>query len=174
MCSCHQHKTRDIMSKTPVSYSRRNFIESFKRKYPTVDIQANQVQHIIDRTGKEIARILLEDGELKMGSRLGNLLIRKFKPKGKGGSFIVLTEKQRSVDKLQSFIQKRKVYQFNDHSDGYIFKFVWNKQACKSVADKNMWIFKPIRSIKRQLAQVIKQKLVSYPLMIDHRNPNQT
>lgn len=153
------------MSKTPVSFSRKNFIQSFKRKNPSIKIDDKQIHELIDFTGKAIADILLTDGEVKLGNRLGVLMIRKFRPKGKGGSFTVV------VDHTKSREQKKTVYQFNDHTDGYIYKFIWDKHRCQSISDKHMWVFKPIRNIKRLLAPLIRGKIHDYPIMIHHSKP---
>lgn len=151
------------MSKTPVSFSRKDFVKSFKRKHSKLKLPESEINILIDHVGMAIADILIEDGEIKLGSRLGPLLIRKCKPKGRGGSFMsVLINHRKSLD------QKKKIYQFNDHSDGFIYKFIWNKRLCKSIRDKHMWVFKPIRSLKRRLAPVIRNNEVEYPLMIEH------
>lgn len=149
------------MSRTPVSYSRKEFISSYKKKYPDSEISRGAIEVVIDNMGIAIADILLEDGEIKLGNRLGTLMIRKHRPKGKGGSFTTV------INEAETIRTGKTVYQFNDHSEGFVYRFLWNKAECKSISDKNMWIFKAIRNMKRKLAPLIKGKKHDYPIMIE-------
>lgn len=146
------------MARTPISYSKKEFLNSFRLKYPGIELTSSEYYEIISAGGSEYADALLEDGEVKMASRLGPLNIRKFKPKGKGTTFGVITDRHESAK------QKKAVYQFNDHTGGWMYRFIWNKRKCKSVMDKNMWVFRPIRSLKRRLAQLLKTGNKDYPI----------
>jgi hypothetical protein len=146
------------MARTPISYSKKDFLDSFRMKFPNIEISWEDYYKIISAGGTVYADALLEDGEVKMASRLGPLTIRKFKPKGKGTTFGVITDKHKSA------LQKKAVYQFNDHTGGWMYRFIWNKRKCKSVLDKNMWVFKPIRSLKRRLAYLLKEGGMDYPI----------
>lgn len=147
------------MARTVISYSRKDYLKSFKKKNPDLVFENSVFKDIIDTAGTVIGDILLEDGEIKLPSRLGVINIRKFHPKGKGAGFV------QQLDKHKSRQQKKAVYQFNDHTGGFIYRFFWNKKVCKGIADKNMWVFKAIRSLKRKLAQVLKQKVNDFPIL---------
>lgn len=150
------------MSRTPVDFTKKDYLRGFRKRYPQ-ESNIDPALHftILKAAGQSMADCLLRDGHVKMGSRIGELLIRKFIPKGKGANFATF------VDPHQSALQKKAVYNFNDHTDGFIYRFIWNKRKCKGITDKNMWIFKPIRSLKRSLAYVLKNKLVDFPAGID-------
>lgn len=148
------------MARTVISYSRKEFLKSFKKKNPDIVLtNKNVFIDIINTAGTVVGDFLLAEGEIKLPSRLGIINIRKFTPKGKGAGFVA------PMNKLESKLQKKAVYQFNDHTGGFIYRFFWNKKVCKGIADKNMWVFKPIRSLKRKLAQVLKQKQNDYPIL---------
>lgn len=148
------------MAKTPLSYTRRHFLNSFRKKYPVYAAVASEtIYDIMNKSGEAWAEGLLKDGEIKLGNRLGEIHIRKFKPRGKGTMFMV------PIDKHKSKMAQERVYQFNDHSVGMIFRFFWIRRKCKAITDKNMWVFKPIRSLKRKLAGILKGKQNDYPLL---------
>lgn len=147
------------MARTVISYSRKDYLKSFKKKHPGLVFENNVFKEIIDAAGEIVGDFLLQDGEIKLPSRLGIINIRKFHPKGKGAGFVA------PIDKKKSKEQKKAVYQFNDHTGGFIYRFFWNKKVCKGIADKNMWVFKPIRSLKRKLAQVLKTKINDFPIL---------
>lgn len=144
------------MAKTPVSYSSRNFLNSFRKRYSDIKISNNEYFNVLNMACLEIRDCLLEDGQFKLANRLGDLMIRKFYPKGKGSSFTIF-------DKGETNKAGKPVFQFNDHSGGFMYRFIWNKKRCKMINDKNMWTFKPIRSIKRKLATILKTKSNDYP-----------
>lgn len=148
------------MAKTPLSFTRRHFLNSFRIKYPAYANTASEVIYeIMNKSGESWAEGLLKDGEIKLGNRIGEIHIRKFKPRGKGTMFMT------PVDKYESAQQKQRVYQFNDHTVGMIFRFFWIRRKCKAIVDKNMWVFKPIRSLKRNLAAILKSQQNDYPLL---------
>lgn len=145
------------MSRTPVTFTKKNYFINFKKRYPKTKVTPELHFEILKAVGETISASLLKDGCVKMGSRLGNLLIRKFIPWGKGSNFAVFTLPHESKK------QGKAVYEFNDHTGGYIYRFLWDKKRCKGVTDKNMWVFKPIRSLKRELAFLLKNNLIDFP-----------
>ena len=146
------------MSRTPVTFAKKNYLINFKKRYPNVNIMPAEHFDILKAAGGVIADFLLNDGDVKMASRLSNLQIRKFTPKGNGVNFRIQTKPHESA-KL-----KKPVYEFNDHTDGFVYRFLWNKKSCKGVRDVNMWVFKPMRSLKRRLAKILISKLNDYPI----------
>ena len=144
------------MSRTPISFGRNDYYTGFCKRYPEVKITPAEHYNVMKASGQIIADLLLKDGEVKMGSRLGPLLIRGFVPNGSGSRF-VSTKVKESVE------AGKPIYEFNDHTGGLIYRFLWNKHKCKGVTDKNMWVFKPIRSIKRRLAFLLINNMAQYP-----------
>jgi hypothetical protein len=151
------------MSRTPVTFTKKNYLINFKKRNPETPITPELHFEILKAAGGAMADLLLKEGSLKMGSRIGELMIRKFIPRGKGSNFAVFTKP------FESAQQKKPVYEFNDHTGGYIYRFLWNKRKCKGITDKNMWVFKPLRPLKRQLAFLLKNNLADFPIGVDHQ-----
>jgi hypothetical protein len=150
------------MSRTPVTFTKKNYYTNFRKRHPETQIAPELHSHILKEAGGVMGDLLLKEGSLKMGSRLGDILIRKFIPRGKGSNFAVFTLPH------ESKMQGKAVYEFNDHTGGYIYRFLWNKRKCKGITDKNMWVFKPLRPLKRQLAFILKNNLNDFPIGTEH------
>jgi hypothetical protein len=139
--------------RTPVSYKVKDFHKSFKNK-TGINIPSRDYYLIVDTAGEIIADILLEEAEYKLGGRGGHLVIRMVKPKGSIGA---------CVDWKATKEQGTRVLNMNDHTNGYIARVLWDRD--KSVfRDKRMWLFKPVRSLKRALTQAIITKQLQYPI----------
>lgn len=65
----------------------------------------------------------------------------------------------RTVDKRLSQIHKKRIYIFNDHSEGIRFRFSWIQPNYKI---SNIYKFIPTRTFSRSLAKKIKSKEYNY------------
>lgn len=144
------------MARTPVSYGTTDFFKSFIKKHPKANISKKVHAEILSCGGDVISEFLLDEGEFKLFGRLGKLMIRLVKPKG---------QRMRMIDFNQTRKTGKNVYHFNDHSDGYVGKFVWDRKECV-LSDKFMWNFRRVRKIKRQLAHAMKSGK-QYPLQMN-------
>lgn len=153
------------MSRTPLSFSRRDFFDSFKEKHPDIDISPETYYKILNTGGQVMADAIIDDGEIKFANRIGVLTIRKFRPKGKGSSFMSAELMPAIYNSGESRKQKKMIFQFNDHTGGFVYRFLWSKLTCKMIIDKHMWKFIPIRSIKRRLAAGLKAGVLDYPIV---------
>jgi hypothetical protein len=144
------------MARTPVSYGITDFYKSFRKRHPKVSISRKDYTAVLACTGDVISENLLEDGGFKLFSRMGALLIRNIKPKG---------NKKRMINFHETRKQGSNVYHFNDHSDGYVAKVIWDR-GLAILSDKYMWLFKPVRSLKRSLAKEIKTGNRQYPVQL--------
>ena len=52
--------------------------------------------------------------------------------------------------------QKKKIYHFNEHTDGAIYKFYWERQGFK-IKKEHYFIFKPAQSLRQTLNKEIKK-----------------
>jgi hypothetical protein len=69
------------------------------------------------------------------------------------------------MSEMKLIKDKPLVYLFNDHSDGYQYKWHWDKRSCVA-RNQSMYYFKPVRSNKRKLAKAIKTlSYIDYPLL---------
>ncbi len=60
---------------------------------------------------------------------------------------------------------KKMVYHVNEHTDGYRYKFLWDKQATENVKNKALYSLQPSRANKRTLAAHIKAAAYPYRLI---------
>jgi hypothetical protein len=144
------------MARTPVTFSLKDFFNSFKvRTNNKFGLSNREHKYLLDTTGEVLKDFVIEHGEIKMFGRLGMLMIRKVKPKG---------DKKAPIDFNESRKNACNAYHFNDHSDGFIVRIIWERKNA-ILADKHMWHFKPVRAFKRRLAQVMKSSEFEYPIL---------
>ena len=60
-----------------------------------------------------------------------------------------------SMDEIRSIPNKKCFYHLNGHSDGYKYRWYWDK-VTSNVKNQNFYNFKPVRSIKRELTEYIR------------------
>lgn len=86
--------------------------------------------------------------------RLGEISVVKHKPAYKSLRNMV-------IDWDRSKELNKQVRQFNDHSNGYMYKFYWDRK--KNILDnKTVYIFCPARVNKREVAKLVKTKQNDY------------
>lgn len=97
---------------------------------------------------KEIMDHVFNSGMFFMPYRMGNLSIIKKLPKR-------MDEKTLPTDWQKTVELGKRVYQLNDHSNYYKFRFHWAKKNCY-VSNKSGYRLVFTRENKRRLAQIIK------------------
>lgn len=134
--------------------------KNFRKEQPRLAAQVSkeQFKQILERHDQIQRDFILEDGSIKLPEKLGVLEIGKICSDKKNGVKV-------AVDYYQTRRLKKKILNFNTHSDGYMYKVRWNKSSTY-LHDKGMWIFKTGRYLGRQLAQVIKNKQNDYSQFI--------
>ena len=93
--------------------------------------------------------------EFKLPCRLGKLSIVKHQPKE-------FTGKSLRWDWKATKELGKPVYLLNEHSGFFKYRFYWSKKDCL-LTNKSMYQFVACRQNKRDLAQIIKNKLKDYP-----------
>lgn len=61
-----------------------------------------------------------------------------------------------SIEEIKQIPDRPIVYHKNKHSDGYIYKFIWDKLTC-NMPMKSFYSFKAARGFTRMLAKELKQ-----------------
>jgi hypothetical protein len=139
------------MARTPVTFSITHFFKSFCARTGNKHKLTNrQHKKILETAGQVMKEIILQEGDLKLFSRMGELGIRKMKPAGEKGP----------IDFAAHSMGINAVH-FNDHSDGYIGRVRWARGNCV-LNDKHMWLFRPVRKFKRELAAIMKSGKNNY------------
>lgn len=135
----------------------RDTYERFKHSHPGISISYKDWSRVIIAYNQTIRDYILESGDLaKMPFGMGLFCISKKKCK----KFITLpdgtTRVNLPVDWKRTKEQGKYVYNFNNHTDGYRYKWMWfPSTACFYQA--NIWNFKPYRTSSRKLAEYIKK-----------------
>lgn len=86
--------------------------------------------------------------------RLGSLSVIKYKPEYK-------SLRNMSIDWVKSKQLNKQVRLFNEHSNGYRYKFNWNRSRV-ILNNKTVYIFQAARSLKRRVAKLVKTKQNDY------------
>ena len=99
-------------------------------------------------------RIVYKSLTVTLPFRLGEISVEKHKPAYKSLRKMVMDwDRSRELNK--------QVRQFNEHSNGYIYKFLWNRHKCITPHHQS-YAFKPARSLKREVARLVKTKENDY------------
>lgn len=132
--------------------SYKQYIE-FNTQY---DVDLKTFKSIVTDYFKYIRdQIMLECKEVKLPCRLGTLQIIKHQPKE-------YTGKSLRWDWKATRETGKPVYLLNEHSGFYKYRFHWSKKGCL-LTNKSNYQFVACRANKRELAQIIFNKLRDYP-----------
>lgn len=137
------------------SIEKKNFVYS--------QTELNSAIHSINR--KLMLNLIEKNIPIKMPYSLGEINIVKSKPKVqrmKNGNLSMPID-YKSTNELWAkdpiAKENRKyIYFRNTETGGYVFKFFWNKRRAK-VNQIKSYLFVPVKQIKRDLAQVVKNPL---------------
>jgi len=137
------------------SCSRDNY-NKFCKKFPDIKLTFNEWRNIIYTFNESFKEYILETGEkAKLPFGFGVFSINKKKRKRKkenkdGKEFINLP-----IDWQKTKKMGKKIYNFNFHTEGYFFGWVWFKNTAR-FRNSDLWYFKPARSTSRLLAHYLK------------------
>lgn len=136
------------------SASKDNY-KIFCKKNPTIKVTFDEWRNVIYTFNDSFKNHILETGEkAKLPFGFGEFSINKKKRRK------MATIDGRDIIKLPIDWQKTKergkrIYNFNYHSEGYFFGWMWFKDAAR-LKNVNLWYFKPSRNTSRILAHYVK------------------
>ncbi len=136
------------------SASRDNY-NKFCKKFKSVTLTFDEWRNIIYLFNESFKEYILETGEkAKLPFGFGVFSINKKKRrrvKDKDGKeFINLP-----VDWKKTKEKGKIIYNFNFHTEGYFFGWVWFKNTAR-FTNSDLWYFKPSRTTSRLLAHYLK------------------
>lgn len=135
------------------SSSRENY-NNFCKKNPSIKITFNEWKNIIYLFNESFKNYILETGEkAKLPFGFGEFSINKKKRrklKGLNDEFINLP-----VDWQKTKQKGKIIYNFNYHTEGYFFGWIWFKESAR-LKHTDLWYFKPSRTTSRLLSHYIK------------------
>lgn len=144
--------------RTAVDYrtSSKECYNNFRKENPSIRIPFELWKNIIYTFNEEFRNHILETGEkVKMPGGLGDFSINKKKRKRTkitpdGKELINL-----AVDWKKTREKGKMIYNFNHHTNGYFFGWMWFKENAR-FKHHDLWFFKPSRVTSRMLAHYIK------------------
>jgi|SRR6478736_4226742 len=128
----------------------------FRKKYPHIKLTIDEWKNILYGFNEGFKTYILETGEKeKLPAGFGPISINKKKTKRikvdpQGVSRINLP-----VDWKKTREKGKKIYNFNYHTEGYRFSWMWFKDKSRLPYTK-LWYFKPTRVTSRILAHYLK------------------
>ena len=136
------------------SASKENY-SNFCKKNPTVKVTFDEWRNIIYTFNDSFKNYILETGEKgKLPYGIGEFSINKKKRKK------IINVDGKEIVNLPIDWQKTKqkgkvIYNFNFHTEGYFFGWVWFKETSR-LRNSQLWFFKPSRNTSRILSHYIK------------------
>ena len=136
------------------SGSKDNY-NDFCKKHPLISLNFDEWRNIIYEFNDEYKHYILETGEKeKLPCGFGDFSINKKKRKKtkdvNGKEFINLP-----VDWKRTKEKGKIIYNFNYHTEGYFFGWMWFKNTARFI-NSNLWYFKPSRVTSRLLSHYLK------------------
>jgi nucleoid DNA-binding protein len=136
------------------SSSKENYI-NFCKKNPNIIITFNECKNIVYQYNEYFKNYILETGEkARLPFGFGEFSINKKKRKKfkniKGEEYINLP-----VDWQRSKVKGKRIYNFNYHTEGYFFGWMWFKESAR-IKNVDLWYFKPSRTTSRLLSHYIQ------------------
>jgi len=135
------------------SSSRENY-RIFCKKHPSIKLTYDEWRNILYTFSESFRNYILETGEkAKLPYGFGEFSINKKKRrklKGLKDEFVNLP-----VDWKRSKEKGKKIYNFNYHTEGFFFGWLWFKETIR-LKNSDLWYFKPSRTTSRLLAHYIK------------------
>lgn len=133
----------------------RESYKDFCDKYPNIHLSFDQWKGIIYSFNESFRDYILETGEkAKFPSGFGEFSINKKRGKKSitkdGKEYIKLP-----VDWKKTREKGKKIYNFNFHTEGYIFGWMWFKETSR-IRHNELWFCKPVRATSRLLSHYIK------------------
>lgn len=119
------------------------------------DIDYNKYRAIVTDYFKYLQKQLIDEGKrIKLPYRMGTLQIIKSRPKH-------LDKRSLRIDYQATKQTGKLVFLLNEHSDMFKYRFLWSK-VDMMVPNKSKYQLVATRANKRNLAQIIKQRLCDY------------
>lgn len=136
----------------------------FRKTYPSIEITYEEYKNIIYTDNANRMFHVLETGEeLPLPYGFGKISIQRKKTiptytdTKTGYTHIILP-----VDWKKTKETGKKVYFYNDHTEGWRFKWVWFKHSSTGLKMKDVWSFKVAREWSEQLNKFVTREDKKY------------
>lgn len=136
------------------SASKDNY-NNFCKKNPTTKLTFDEWRNILYSFNEHFKNYILESGDkAKLPFGFGEFSINKRKRK----KFKMVDGKEvpnLPVDWQKSKEKGKIIYNFNYHTEGYFFGWMWFRDTAR-IKNTDLWYFKPTRNTSRLLSHYIK------------------
>ena len=137
------------------SASTANY-KDFCKKHPNISISIDDWRNVIYTSNDAILTHILETGEsYKLSSGFGEISINKKKRRKMRTTDDGVEKVNLPIDWKKTKEKGKVIYNFNYHTEGYFFGWVWFKDNVR-LKNSDCWRFKPSRSTSRLLSHYIK------------------
>lgn len=162
-----QKKDSSRIHKVISDYGIEDYYKNFHKTYKNTkhDIDYKTYSTVLDDILIGVANaIIYKMYDLKLPHNLGRIITRKYKPKmyykDNGEAFVKRPIDWKSTKKMweqypEAAERKQLVYYLNDHSNGYVFTFIYRKRGC-AFHNKLYYAVQVNRRIKRSVKDQIK------------------
>lgn len=137
------------------SSSSKQSYKEFCEKHKDIKLSSAEWKNILFTFNNMFREEILETGEkLKLPGGFGDFSINKKlrkKIKTKNGKEVI----NLPIDWVKTHQKGKKVYNFNFHTEGYFFGWVWFKRNAR-MKFTQLWYFKPTRTTSRLLSHYLK------------------
>ena len=154
--------------------SRENY-KKFCELYKNEELSFEQFKEIIYHYNAQIMNYCLETGDTYSLPRgLGRIGVQRKKTKitftsKEGKTYTILP-----VNWPESKRLGKKQYYYNDHTEGWGFRWIWFANSSTNLKMKEIWEFKPAKvwsqAIKTFVTTLDKSQWYKYPVYIKSRN----
>lgn len=130
-----------------------------KIDYKTIDFYSQAKKDLNLKISKKIYTDILNDFGDIIQTKVLNLYFGYKIPRNGRLRITGTKTKSRTVDHKLSKLYKKRIYLFNDHSEGIRFRFSWIQPNYKI---GNIYKFVPVRKFSRALGAKIKSRKYNY------------
>jgi len=159
-------------NKVKVDYTSKDVLKFYKNKYSKA-VNGKIFRQILQEYNLEILRMIIYDGlDYSMAFRLGSIRIKRFDNSLRLGEDGEIANKlkpnwsktlkkwgelypDKTSEEIRGIPDKPIVYHLNEHTDGTVFKWFWDK-VTSNIKNQSAYRFEPIRSMKREAAKAWK------------------
>lgn len=135
--------------------SSKETYDDFCKKHPNIHLSFDQWKSIIYGFNESFRDHILETGDkIKFPFGFGEFSINKKKKK----QIVILNGKEHvnlAVDWIKTREKGKIIYNFNYHTEGFVFRWQWFKQN-SNLRHSDLWFFKACRASSRLLAHYLK------------------
>ena len=136
--------------------SSKESYNNFCKKHPSIKLTYDEWRNILYTYNESFKEYILETGErIKLPFGFGEFSInkkkrRRLKNNVDGKEFVNLP-----IDWQKTKEKGKIIYNFNYHTEGYFFGWMWFKQTAR-FKNFDLWYFKPSRLTSRLLSHYLK------------------